>query len=500
MPVLTGEAGSAVPLAIDGFRLGKAFIGGQWTGSSAQRRVIEVLDPATERIISEVPDVGGEGAKLAVDAAAAALLGWRTIPAQMRSEKLRAVFDQLNRHREELAGIITREQGKPFSEAKAEVDYAASYFLWFAEEARRSYGTIIPPFRPDDQLLVILEPIGVVAAITPWNAPLAMVARKVAPALAAGCTVVVKPAEQTPLSALALARLIERAGFPEGAFNVVTGEPVSIGKALTEDPVVRKLSFTGSTQVGKLLLAQCAPTVKKVSVELGGHAPFIVFEDADIDTAVEAALTAKFRASGQSCVSANRFIVHEEVYEAFTTGLVDAVARLRTGAGTELDTQVGPMIDRNAVRRLEVQVADAQQAGARIAIGSRQGSGCFFQPTVLVDVDADARIMREETFGPVAPVTKFGTEGDALDMARHPEFGLAAYVMTRDADRMWRVARALETGMIGFNTGLISDASIPFGGVKASGLGREGSWLGMREYLTEKYVCIAPSTRSAAHA
>jgi succinate-semialdehyde dehydrogenase/glutarate-semialdehyde dehydrogenase len=386
------------------------------------------------------------------------------------------------------------EQGKPLKEARGEVDYGAAFIEWYAEEARRTYGTIIPSPSSDTRFFVIRQPVGVVAAITPWNFPLAMITRKLAPALAAGCTVIAKPAEQTPLTALALARLAEKAGVPRGVFNVVTGDAPTIGAVLTSSPIVRKLSFTGSTEIGRLLLTQCAPTVKKMSLELGGHAPFIVFDDADLENAVAAAMVAKFRVSGQSCIAANRFYVQQPVYERFCAMFAEAVARLRVGNGLD-EVDIGPMIEQSAIKRLERHVGDAVARGARVLTGGKALDGLFFQPTVLADVPYDAVISREETFGPVAPIFAFREESEIEALAAHPEYGLASYVMARDSGRIWRVAEALEFGMVGVNTGMISNEAVPFGGIKCSGLGREGSFMGMNDYIEEKYVAIVDPQR-----
>ena len=388
--------------------------------------------------------------------------------------------------------MITAEYGKPLAEAKGEVAYGASFVEWFAEEGKRAYGETIPATLADKRLVVIKQPIGVCAAITPWNFPLAMITRKVAPALAAGCTVVVKPAEQTPLTALALAALAEEAGFPAGVFNVLTGDPVAIGGELTASPVVRKLSFTGSTEIGRLLMAQCAPTIKKLSLELGGNAPFIVFDDADVDAAVDGALIAKYRNTGQTCVCANRILVQDGVYEEFATKLAARVGGLKVGAGNEEGVVQGPLIDAAGLAKVEAHVADALAKGARVLCGGARHArgGNFFQPTVLADVTPAMRVAREETFGPVAPLFRFATEDEAIAMANDTEFGLAAYFYSRDIGRCWRVGEALEYGMVGVNTGLISNEVAPFGGVKQSGLGREGSKYGIEDYLEIKYLCF----------
>jgi len=398
----------------------------------------------------------------------------------------------IQQHTEDLAALITAEGGKPLAEARGEVAYGASFVEWFAEEGKRAYGETVPSPAADKRLLVIKQPVGVCAAITPWNFPLAMITRKVAPALAAGCTVVVKPAGQTPLTALALARLAEAAGFPAGVFNLVTGDPAAIGGALTASPVVRKLSFTGSTEVGRLLMAQSAPTLKKLSLELGGNAPFIVFDDADLDQAVAGALAAKYRNSGQTCVCANRFLVQAGIHDAFAARLAEQVAALVVGDGSEPGTQQGPLIDANALAKVEAHVADALEKGARLLTGGHPHprGGNFFEPTVLAGVTPAMRVAREETFGPVAPLFRFETEAEAIQMANATEYGLAAYFYSRDVARCFRVGEALEYGMVGINTGLISNEVAPFGGIKQSGLGREGSRHGLDEYLELKYLCF----------
>ena len=395
-------------------------------------------------------------------------------------------------HAEDLARLMTAEQGKPLAEARGEVAYAASFVEWFAEEGKRVYGDTIPTNGHDRRLMVIRQPIGVCAAITPWNFPAAMITRKVGPALAAGCTVVVKPAEQTPFTALALAELAVRAGFPAGVINVVTGDPVVVGRELTASETVRKLSFTGSTEVGRLLMAQCAPTVKKLSLELGGNAPFIVFDDADVDAAVEGAVASKFRNNGQTCVCANRILVQAGIYERFAAALARAVEGLAVGDGREPATQLGPLIDVDAVAKVQAHIDDARALGARLLAGGRPHArgGRFFEPTVLVDVTAGMRVAREETFGPVAPLFRFETEDEAIDMANATEYGLAAYFFSRDVGRIFRVGEELEFGMIGINTGVMSNELAPFGGVKQSGIGREGSRYGIDEYLEMKYLCL----------
>ncbi len=426
---------------------------------------------------------------------------WRLRTAKERSQLLRRWHDLIMAHQEDLAVIMTSEQGKPLAEARGEVAYAAAYVEWFAEEAKRVYGDTIPMSQPGKRILVTREPVGVCAAITPWNFPSAMITRKVAPALAAGCTVVLKPAAQTPLSALALACLAERAGLPAGVFNVITGPPAEIGAELTANPLVRKLSFTGSTAVGKKLMADCAATVKRVSLELGGHAPFIVFDDADLDEAVAGALASKYRNSGQTCVCANRFLVQEGVYEVCARRLAEAVtSQLRVGDGFSDGVNQGPLIDLNAVRKVEEQVADALAKGARLGCGGRlhPAGRLFYEPTILLDVRPDMRIAHEETFGPVAPLFSFRDEDQAVALANDTEYGLASYFYSRDLGRVWRVAERLEYGMVGINTGILSTEAAPFGGIKSSGIGREGSRYGIEEYLELKYLCLGGLEKKSA--
>jgi succinate-semialdehyde dehydrogenase/glutarate-semialdehyde dehydrogenase len=468
----------------------QAYINGQWRTGEA---TLAVLDPANGTLVGSVPNLGAEETREAIDAAERALPAWRGLLAKERAAILRRWYELMLAHAADLAAIMTAEQGKPLVEARGEIAYAASFLEWFAEEAKRNYGDTVPTPAHDRRILVTREPIGVCAAITPWNFPAAMITRKVAPALAAGCTMVLKPSELTPLSALALAELAQRAGVPPGVFNVVTGEAAAIGGELTASPVVRKLSFTGSTAVGRRLMAQCAPTVKKLSLELGGNAPFIVFDDADLDAAVEGAIASKFRNAGQTCVCANRIYVHERVYEDFASRLAAAVGRLRVGAGTEPGVNQGPLINEAAVRKVQAQIADACAKGARLLAGGRPhalGFG-FFEPTVLGGVTQDMLIAREETFGPVAPLFRFASDEEAVRLANDTEFGLAAYFYGRDIGRIWRVAEQLEYGMVGINTGVISNEVAPFGGVKQSGLGREGSKYGLDEYTSLKYWCLA---------
>jgi len=468
-----------------------AFLGGKWIAADGGAG-IAVRDPVDGSPLAEVADCGAAETQRAIAAADAALPAWRGQTGKQRSQVLQRWFALINRNAEDLARLITAEGGKPLAEARGEVAYGASFVEWFAEEGKRTYGETIPATAADKRLVVIKQAIGVCAAITPWNFPLAMITRKVAPALAAGCTVVVKPAEQTPLTALALAALAEEAGFPAGVFNVLTGDAVAIGGELTASPVVRKLSFTGSTEVGRLLMAQCAPTIKKLSLELGGNAPFIVFDDADVDAAVDGALIAKYRNTGQTCVCANRILVQSGVYEEFARKLAARVGELKVGAGVEEGVAQGPLIDDAALAKVEAHVADALAKGARVLCGGARHArgGNFFQPTVLADVTPGMQVAREETFGPVAPLFRFTTEAEAVALANATEFGLAAYFYSRDIARCWRVGEALEYGMVGVNTGLISNEVAPFGGIKQSGIGREGSKHGIEDYLEIKYLCF----------
>ena len=470
----------------------RAWLNGQWAAAD-NGETFPVDNPATGEHVGVVPRMGAAETERAIDAANAAWPAWRALTAKARAALLQAWLQQIQQHAEDLAVLMTVEQGKPLAEARGEVAYAASFIEWFAEEAKRLYGETIPSPLADRRLLVLREPIGVCAAITPWNFPLAMITRKVAPALAAGCPIIVKPAESTPLSALALAVLAERAGIPGGVLQVLTGDPRAIGGALTTSPVVRKLSFTGSTEVGRLLYAQSAPTIKKLSLELGGNAPFIVFDDADLDAAVQGAMASKFRNAGQTCVCANRLYVHDKVYDAFTAKLVEAVQGLKVGNGLEPGVTQGPLIDRAALAKVEDHIDDAVTRGARVLTGGRRADlgKTFFEPTVLADVPADAKVAREETFGPLAPVFRFHTDEEVIALANNTEFGLASYFYSRDVGRIFRVAEALEYGMVGVNTGMISNEVAPFGGVKQSGLGREGSRHGIEDYLVTKYVALA---------
>jgi succinate-semialdehyde dehydrogenase/glutarate-semialdehyde dehydrogenase len=467
------------------------FFGGQWVAAD-NGATLAVRDPASGSLLAKVPDCGAPETRRAIAAADAALPAWRAQTAKQRAQVLQRWFALIIANADDLAQLITAEGGKPLAEAKGEVAYGASFVEWFAEEGKRAYGETIPATVADKRLVVVKQAIGVCAAITPWNFPLAMITRKVAPALAAGCTVVVKPAEQTPLTALALAALAEAAGFPAGVFNVLTGDPVAIGGELTASPVVRKLSFTGSTEIGRLLMAQCAPTIKKLSLELGGNAPFIVFDDADVDAAVDGALIAKYRNTGQTCVCAYRILVQSGIYEEFARKLATRAGQLQVGAGVEEGVAQGPLIDDAALAKVEAHVADALAKGARVLCGGARHArgGNFYQPTVLADVTPAMKVAREETFGPVAPLFRFTTEAEAVAMANATEFGLAAYFYSRDVARCWRVGEALEYGMVGINTGLISNEVAPFGGVKQSGLGREGSKYGIEDYFEIKYLCF----------
>jgi len=473
----------------------RGYIDGKWVDADAGGR-FAVSDPATGEKIVEVTDMGAAETRRAIEAAHRALPAWRAKPAKERATVLRRWYELILAHTDDLALLMTTEQGKPLAESRGEVAYGASFVEWFAEEGRRAYGDVIPTIAPDRRLLAIKQGIGVCAAITPWNFPIAMITRKVAPAFAAGCTVVAKPAEATPLSALALVVLAEQAGFPPGVFNVVVGngdKSPEIGLEMCTNPVVRKVSFTGSTEVGRILLRQCADTVKKLSLELGGNAPFIVFDDADLDAAVEGALASKYRNAGQTCVCANRLYVQEGVYDEFATKLAARVGQFKVGAGTEEGVTIGPLIEPAAITKVEEHVADALAKGAKLALGGKRHArgGLFFEPTILTDVTSQMRVAREETFGPVAPLFRFRTDDEAIAMANDTEFGLAAYFYSRDVGRIFRAAEGIESGMIGVNTGLISTAEAPFGGVKQSGLGREGSKYGIDEYLEVKYLCLA---------
>jgi succinate-semialdehyde dehydrogenase/glutarate-semialdehyde dehydrogenase len=487
----TTAGATGIALADPGLFRQACYIDGTWI-TSPTGAAIGVDNPATGEIVGTVPKLGAAETRDAIAAAAGALAGWRTRTAKERAAVMRRWFELLMANQEDLARLMTTEQGKPIAESRGEVAYAAGFLEWFGEEAKRVYGDTIPGHQPDKRIIVLKQPIGVVACITPWNFPLAMITRKAGPAIAAGCTVVLKPASQTPFSALALAALGERAGLPRGVLNVVTGPASEIGAELTSHPTVRKLSFTGSTETGRLLMAQCAGTVKKVSLELGGNAPFIVFDDADLDAAVEGAIASKYRNTGQTCVCANRILVQDGVYDAFAENLAAAVRRLRPAPGLEPDATQGPLIDDRAVAKVEEHVEDALAQGARLVTGGRRHArgGRFYEPTVLADVTPRMKLAHEETFGPVAPLFRFETDADAIALANATEFGLASYFYGRDIARVWRVAEALEAGMVGINTGLISTEVAPFGGVKESGLGREGSKYGIEEFLEIKYLCI----------
>lgn len=473
----------------------QGFIDGQWVAAVSGRR-FAVTNPASGDVMAQVANMGREDAMAAVAAAHAALPAWRATTSKERSIRLKRWNELILAHADALAQLMTAEQGKPLAEAKGEVIYGASFVEWFAEEAKRVYGDVIPSPMAGRKLFVFKEPIGVAAAITPWNFPLAMITRKCAPAIAAGCTVIVKPAEATPLTALALADLAAQAGFPPGVFNVIVGDAAAapeIGKVLCEDTRVRKVSFTGSTEVGRILLRQSADTVKKLSLELGGNAPFIVFDDADLDAAVEGAMASKYRNAGQTCVCANRLYVQEGIYEAFAARLAEKVAGLRVGPGTQSGVQIGPLIEPAALEKVKSHVADALSGGAKLLVGGKPHAlgGLFFEPTVMTEVTPNMLVAREETFGPVAPLFRFKTEEDVISMANNTEFGLAAYFYSRDIGRVFRVAEALEAGMVAVNTGNFSNEVAPFGGVKQSGLGREGSKYGIDEYLEIKYVTLA---------
>ena len=469
----------------------QGYIDGAWLDADA-KATINVTNPANGAVIGTIPKMGGAETRRAIEAASAALPAWRAKLPKERSNILRKWFELMIAHTEDLGLLMTTEQGKPLAEAKGEIVYAASFIEWFAEEAKRTYGDVIPQHQADKRLVVIKQPIGVCGLITPWNFPAAMITRKAAPALAAGCTVVIKPATQTPYSAFALAELAERAGVPKGVINIVTGSAKEIGGELTSNTAVRKISFTGSTEVGAQLMAQSAATIKKVSLELGGNAPVLVFDDADLDAAVEGAMISKYRNNGQTCVCANRILVQDSVYDAFAAKLAAKVKALKVGPGTEAGVNAGPLIDENALKKVEEHIADALSKGAKVLVGGKRDKlgGLFFEPTVLTGVNTTMKVTKEETFGPVAPLFRFKTEEEAIAMANDTEFGLAAYFYARDIGRIWRVGEAIESGMVGINTGLISNEVAPFGGVKQSGIGREGSKYGIEEYLEVKYLCI----------
>jgi succinate-semialdehyde dehydrogenase/glutarate-semialdehyde dehydrogenase len=469
----------------------QCYIDGAWADADG-KQTIPVTNPATGGVIGTVPKIGEAETRRAIEAADRALPAWRGKTAKERSAILRKWFELMMANQDDLGLIMTTEQGKPLPEAKGEIAYAASFIEWFAEEGKRVYGDVIPSVWPDRRLVVIKQPVGVCGAITPWNFPAAMITRKVGPALAAGCTVVVKPATQTPYSAFAMAELAERAAVPKGVFNVITGPAKEIGGELTANPTVRKITFTGSTEVGRLLMAQSAQTIKKISLELGGNAPFVVFDDADLDAAVEGAMVSKYRNAGQTCVCANRILVQDKVYDAFAEKLAAKVKALKVGPGTEAGVNIGPLIDENAVAKVKEHIDDALGKGARIVVGGKPHAlgGLFFEPTVLTNVTPAMKVTREETFGPVAPLFRFRTEEEGVAMANDTEFGLASYFYARDVGRIWRVSEGLESGMVGINTGLLSNEVAPFGGVKQSGLGREGSKYGIEEFLEVKYLCM----------
>lgn len=469
----------------------QCYINGQWLDADSGS-TLDVTNPATGALLGTVPKMGQAETLKAVAAAEAAMKLWKKTPAKARANILRRWFDLMMANQDDLATILTAEQGKPLSEAKGEIAYGASYIEWFAEEGKRAYGDIIPSNAPDQRVLVTKEPIGVCAAITPWNFPNAMITRKVAPALAAGCAIVVRPATATPFSAFAIAELADRAGLPKGLLSILTGGSTDIGAVLTEHPVIKKFSFTGSTEVGKKLIAQCATTVKKVSMELGGNAPFIVFDDADVDSAVEGALISKFRNVGQTCVCANRLYVQEGVYDEFVTKLTAAVSAMKVGNGLETGVQQGPMIDAAAVKKTQEHIDDAVAKGADVVLGGKPHAlgGNFFEPTIVRNVTQDMKVAKEETFGPLAPVFKFKTEEEVIQYANDTEFGLASYFYARDVGRIFRVAEGLEYGMVAVNSGILSNEAAPFGGTKESGLGREGSKYGIEDYLEIKYTLL----------
>src|SRR5687768_15624389 len=468
----------------------QAFVGGRWLDAASGEEK-QVVNPATGELIGTVPNCGAKEARAAIEAADKALPDWRSRTAKVRAQLLRKWFDSIMANQEDLAVLMTVEQGKPLAESRGEIAYAASFIEWFAEEGKRAYGDVIPSHGTDKRIVVLKQPIGVTAAITPWNFPTAMIARKVGPALAAGCTMVIKPSELTPYSALAMCVLAERAGIPAGVVSVVTGDAKTIGGELTSNPIVRKLSFTGSTAVGKLLMAQCAATVKKTSMELGGNAPFIVFDDADMEAAVAGAIASKYRNAGQTCVCANRIFVQSGIYDRFAQRLAEVASGLKVGNGLDQDTKLGPLIEEKALAKVEEHVRDALGKGAKVVAGGKrlEGQGHFYVPTVLTGIRADMLVMHEETFGPVAPLMKFDSEEEAIRLANATEFGLASYFYTRDVGRVWRVAEGLESGIVGINEGIISTEVAPFGGVKESGIGREGSKYGFEEYLEIKYLC-----------
>jgi succinate-semialdehyde dehydrogenase / glutarate-semialdehyde dehydrogenase len=469
----------------------RCYIEGAWTDADSGRR-FDVDNPGDGSVVGSVPDMGTAETKRAIEAAERALPAWRALPAKERSKIVRKWYDLIMANADDLALILTTEQGKPLAEAKGEIMYGASFVEWFAEEAKRIYGDTIPSPTSDRRLIVLKQPIGVCAAITPWNFPTAMITRKMAPGLAVGCTFVLKPAEQTPFSALALAELAQRAGFPKGVINIVTGDAPAIGRELCANPIVKKVTFTGSTEVGRILMRQSADTVKKLSLELGGNAPFIVFDDADLDAAADGAMASKYRNAGQTCVCANRIYVQDGVYDAFAAKLAERMKTLKVGKGTDAGVNLGPLIDAQGLAKVEEHVADAVAKGAKVVVGGKRSAlgGRFYEPTLLTGVTPEMKVSREETFGPVAPLFRFKDEADALRQANATEFGLAGYFYARDVGRVFRVAEGMETGMVGVNVGIIANEVAPFGGVKQSGLGREGSKYGVEDFLEIKYVCL----------
>jgi succinate-semialdehyde dehydrogenase/glutarate-semialdehyde dehydrogenase len=469
----------------------QCYIAGAWADADSGR-TLSVTNPATGAVLGTVPNMGAAETRRAIEAANAAMPAWRAKTAKERAAILRKWHDLMMANQEDLARIMTAEQGKPLAESRGEIAYAASFIEWFAEEGKRIYGDTIPQWQADKRIVVLKEPIGVCAAITPWNFPAAMITRKAGPALASGCTMVIKPASATPFSALAMAELAERAGVPKGVISVVTGSASAVGGEMTSNPIVRKLTFTGSTEIGKVLMEQCARTVKKTSMELGGNAPFIVFDDADLDAAADGAIASKYRNAGQTCVCANRILVQDKVYDAFAAKLGERVAKLKVGNGMEAGVTTGPLIDAAAVAKVEEHIADALAKGARIVTGGKRHAlgGLFFEPTILANVDTTMKVTKEETFGPVAPLFRFADEAEAIRMANDTEFGLASYFYARDIGRIWRVSEGLEYGIVGINSGIISTEVAPFGGVKESGLGREGSKYGIEDYLEIKYLCM----------
>jgi len=481
----------AIPLKDPKLFREQCYVDGAWTSADGGK-TFKVDNPATAEVLGSVPDMGAAETRRAIEAAERALAGWRAKTAKERSAILRKWHDLILANVDDLALILTTEQGKPLAEAKGEITIGAAYIEWCAEDAKRIYGDTIPTPWADKRVVVVKQPVGVCAAITPWNFPNSMITRKVAPGLAAGCTIVLKPAEQTPYSALALAELAERAGFPKGVLNIITGDAPAIGGELCANPTVRKISFTGSTEVGRLLMRQSADTVKRISLELGGNAPFIVFDDADIDAAVEGAMISKYRNSGQTCVCANRIFVHDKVYDAFAAKLADKVKALKVGQGAEAGVTQGPLIDVAALAKVEEHVADAARGGGKMLTGGKRHSrgGTFYEPTVITEAKPSMKIFREETFGPVAPLFRFKTDEEVVKLANDTEYGLAAYFYSRDIGRVWKVAEALDYGMVGVNSGLITSEVAPFGGMKQSGLGREGSKYGIEEYVEIKYVCM----------